>query len=202
MPPVTVSYRGIAACKVFMVRYLTAAFKAYEKEAVLFTDGTLKIEFSKTPAVTSIYSWVERDLPAVLIGAVTATYEERTFSKNLMLDTSNDPASDRVYYGGDLNIDMPIHVRATTLLELDNLADTVSILLAGKEAKDYFSFQDIKIVSPPKVSAPHSVAEPDTDYNIYDIEISITLRATWLKWEEVGDRLSDIIVDFDTVFTA
>ena len=198
MPPVTMSYRGLAACKVFMTRYLTAAFKAYEKDAVLFTDGTVKIEFSRTPIVTSIYSWVERDMPAVLIGAVTATYEERTFSKNLLLDASIDAVSTVTYYGGDLNIDMPIHVRATTLFELDNLADTVSILLAGKEAKDYFLKQDIKIISPPKVGSPRSVAEPDTDFNIYDIEIGIVLRSTWLKWEEVGDRLLEIIVDFDT----
>jgi hypothetical protein len=199
MPPVvTLNYVGLYRTKYFVARYLTSVLKANEKGLLLFTDGTNKIEFSRTPVVSSVQSWVSRDIPAVLIGPTSATYLDRTFAKNLLKDDAAlDDTKTKVYYGGDLDIEMTLFARAVSLVETDNLTDVVSIFFSKKEAKDYFLMQDIKIPKPPRVGPTRELLEPALDYPLYETPIELTFRATWVEWTEIGDRLIDIIVNID-----
>jgi hypothetical protein len=198
MPLVNITFSAINRVKYFVTRYLNIIFTANKKGMLLFTDGTEKIEFSKFPYVGSMHGWVSRDIPAILIGPTTATYVERSFSSNLLKNAAAlDVTDTRVYRGGDLDLDMSVYVRCSTLIELDRLVDTVCIVMAKKEAKDYFILQDIKLPKPPRAGASTEVNEPSIDYPLYETPIELTFRATWVEWTEIGDRLIDIIVDID-----
>ena len=193
----TINYYGLNRVKYWVSRYLNTIFLAQKKGAVTFMDGANKIEFSKPPMVANVYSWVSRDMPAVIIGPTTAVYEERSFTKNSIHDASLDDTATQSFYGGDIDIQMTLYIRATTTIEADLLTDTVSIFFSKADAKDYFMRQDIKIAKPPAVGAMSAVPEPDTDFSFYEVPVELSLHSTWIEWVEAEERLIDIIVDIE-----
>lgn len=192
---ITMHYRGVRFVKDYITKFLRSVFLAYEKEAILFTDGTKKIVFSNTPYVTSEDSWVSRpELPAVLIGSMNATFQERTITKNLLVSPGEVVAGYN-FEGGDIDISASLMCLSRTTHERDNLSDIVSIFLSRPEAKDYFLDQDIKIVSPPAMSGEGKVFEPAVDYPVYTSNLSWELAASWEQWNDTEDTLANIIVD-------
>jgi len=197
MAPIRMQYRAVEFVKSYLVRYISSVFKANAKGSLLFTDGTNEIKFSRVPYAIKEASWTARETPAILIGSATASFVERTFAENEILDQSNDINGQYRYYGGDIDIDVELSVRASNKEERDNIVDILCIYLTHPAAKEYFLRQDIKLPEPPTISGETEINEPAIEYPIYATTVMMKLHSSWLEWEPLEVRLIDIISDID-----
>lgn len=195
---ITVFYRGVDFIKNYVVRYLNSAFLANAKGALIFTDGVTNMEFSKTPMVIKSNSWTSRELPAVLVGTASGGFGYRTFSKDRLLDESFDDTGTARIVGGDIDLNIDLSIRATTIPERDRLVDTVCYLMSHPDAKDYFAQHGISLPSAPTIGGEYALGSPDStdDFPIYATSVGLTLHSGWQSKETLETRLLDIIVDF------
>lgn len=200
MAQITMQYRAIEFIKSYLVRYISAVFKANEKGAINFTDGTNKITFSRTPYAIKEASWTARETPAILVGTAGASFTERTFAENKLYDESFETDGQYRYFGGDIDLDVELSVRANTKEERDNIVDILCIFLTHPAAKEYFLKQDIKLPEPPVVSGETEVMEPNVEYPIYASSIGMKLHSGWIEWETLEARTIDIIADIAMEF--
>lgn len=201
MAPIRMQYRAVEFVKSFLVRYISSVFKANEKGRVLFTDGTNEIKFSRTPFAIKEASWSARETPAIIVGSASARYIERTFAENKLYDESDAIGGQYRYFGGDIDIDVELSVRAATKEERDNIVDILCIFLTHPAAKEYFLKQDIKLPEPPSVSGESEIHEPAIEYPIYATSVMMKLHSGWLEWEPLEERMIDIISEIDVEFT-
>lgn len=201
MPPIRMQYRSIEFVKSYLVRYISTVFKANAKGSVLFTDGTNEIKFSRVPYAIKEASWTARETPAIIIGAASARFIERTFAENRLYDESGETDGEYRYFGGDIDIDVELSVRAANKEERDNIVDILCIFLTHPAAKEYFLKQDIKLPEPPTVSGETEINEPAIEYPIYATTILMKLHSGWLEWEPLEERLIDIISEIDLELT-
>ena len=206
---VTTWYRGIRFVKDYIVKYLNYIFLANSKGALLFTDGTKKIEFSRVPEALKRASWEVRKLPCVLIGKATGGLKYITFSKDLLktdTDTTTASGSGMVNLystvGGDFDLNINLSVRATTIEERDNLVDVVGIYLSHPNTKDYFMNHYLVLPEAPRLVGEADIMEPGIDYPIYATDLNLRVMSRWQEYtaEELytlGNVIADIVAQFD-----
>jgi hypothetical protein len=189
-------YRGVRFAKDFMVQYLTSVFKAAERGSLLFTDGTKQIKFSNFPTIVKSYPIdARRNLPQIIIGEVNGGYIYKSIDKDHIYSSQDGEAEQYRTVGGDIELTVSISIRATTPEERDNLSDIVGIYLSHPDAKDYFGNHGIVIASGPSFSGEQIIAEPNTEFDIYHIGMSVQLVSCWRDTTDLEDRLIDIISD-------
>ena len=192
---ITSWYRGIRFVKDFMVKYLNYIFIAGERDAIVFTDGSKKIEFSSKPQAMKRASWDYRVLPVVLVGQATGGLEYVTFSNDLLgVSTPND-TDNKYCYGGNIDLTLSLDIRATTIEERDNLVDITAIYLAHPGAKEYFMRHDIKLPDAPKLGQEQDIKEPNLDFPIYSTSLTIRTITRWQDIVEFNYRLEELLVD-------
>lgn len=189
-------FRGVRFIKSFTVKFLRSIFYAEQKNALVFFDGTKEIEFSNPVHVEKAGGWDYRNLPAVLVGAARGTFVP-SLNKDLINDPDVDAARQVTEFGSDIDLSLSIEVLATSLEERDNLLDIVSIYLSHPDAKDYFLKQNIRFKAGVTISEGGTRHQPDIQQPVYYSTVDVDLATSWRAEEEVGSRLSDIIVDID-----
>jgi len=209
--PLQMYYRGSRFIKNYLITYLKATFYAAEKGQLLLTDGTKRIEFTDLTNkstygvwVGGTLSWNEQYVPAVLISESRVTFTPLSFSKEFIGDVDDEVAAGDQWrhYGGDITVALNIAVRARTIIEKDNLVDTVCLYLVHPDAKEFFGQHNVVIPRHPSVSGESTVSAPGIDFPLYTSSISFELMGQWDYREEVaGPRLNaivaDIVADFD-----
>ena len=193
--PVTY-YRGVRFLKSFTVKFLRSIFIAAEKGALVFTDGTKEISFSRPVEVQKAGSWDYRNIPAVLIGATRGTFIPY-LNKDLVNAPDEDATRQVTEFGGDIDLSLSIEVLATTIEERDNLLDIVSIYLSHPDAKDYFLQQNLRFKAGVSISEGGVRHQPDIQQPIYYSTVDVDISTSWRAEEEIGSRLADIIVTID-----
>ncbi|MFA5132669.1 MAG: hypothetical protein WC444_05105 [Candidatus Paceibacterota bacterium] len=196
----TMVYRGIEFIREYVALYLKAAFMANTKGAVIFTDGTNKITFSREPHVSVAQEWVEREIPSVLIGSPSGEFGLRTFANDLLRNDDNTEGTGSAYKytGGDIELTHEIVIRSKTAAERDRLVDTVCLLLSHPDARAFFGKQNIAVPKPPSIGGYREINEPTIDYPIYEGTLSFYTCGYWQDKEELGEKLLDIIVEVIT----
>jgi hypothetical protein len=199
--PIRMQYRAIEFVKSHIVRYISGVFRANAKGALLFTDGTNEIKFSRAPYAVKEASWVARETPAILICGATGSFVERSIAKNKLYGEEADPAGQYRYEGGDIDLDIELSVRANTKEERDNIVDILGIFLANRAAKTYFEKQDIKLPEPPRIGGESEIMEPNVEYPIYATAVSVAIHSSWLEWEPLEARIIDVIAEYTMELT-
>jgi hypothetical protein len=198
--PIQTYYRNGRFIKSYLIRYLTGIFLAAEKEQIILTDGTKKIEFSATPKVESILSWNERNLPAVLIGPARITMKSLSTTKELKFDARAGDDEQFTWWGGDVEVSLDLLARARTIVERDNIVDIVLLYLSIPSAKDFFRQQAIVMNALPTASGESAPRIPNIDFPIYQTSIGITLTGVWEYREAISHyRLNNVIADITAV---
>jgi len=192
-------FRGIRFIKGYLIKYLQAVFYAAEKGQLILTDGTKKIEFSRSVWVGSGLSWEEQNLPAVLIGGGRAEFPPLSISKSLTDITDDEIVVDDSWrhYGGHIIVNLDLSIRAKTIVERDNLSDITCLYLSHPDAKDFFGQQNIVIHSHPTVGGDANEPLPKIDLPpVYISNLSFGLTGQWDYREEITEaRLETIVVD-------
>jgi hypothetical protein len=199
-------YRGIRFVKDFLVQYYNYIFLANQKGAIVFTDGTKEIKFSRTPVAIKRASWVARELPSILIGKAGGGLNYISFTKDLLqtetdtLPPSGYAATSYDSYGGDFDLTIGLSIRASSVEERDNLVDIVGIYTAHPDTKDYFMNQYLVLPEAPKLGGESEIHEPGIDHPIYAAEMSVRVMSRWqeFKSEEnytLGDVVADIVAE-------
>lgn len=205
-------YRAGRFIKGYLIKYLQSVFYAAEKEQIILTDGTKRIEFTdidNKPTygvwVGGSLSWTEQYIPAVLIREGSVQYKPLSFSKDLT-DVTDDEVADGdqwKHYGGDIEVKLGLSARARTIVEKDNLVDIVCLYLSHPDAKDFFNQHDIVLPTPPSVGGESQISQPQSlDFPLYVSDISLTLTGQWDYRENVeGPRLNAIVASITTEFS-
>ena len=188
-------YRGIRFVKDFMVKYFNVIFTAGERDALIFTDGIKKIKFSRRPEAAKRASWSYRVLPAILIGQASGGFEYLSFTNDLLRSGRGTSAESSQMYGGNIDLELSLDVRARTMEERDNLVDLVGIYLSHPGAKNFFMRHDIKLPEAPRLGSESEIKEPNIDYPIYSTTLSIRTITRWQTISEVDYRLEQLLVD-------
>lgn len=189
-------YRGVRYAKDFLVQYLNYIFLAHEKEYIVFTDGTKKLQFSRTPQVIKRQSWTYRDMPALLVGKASGNMNYVTFSKDRLKAADPDDTTPTRYVGGDFDLNLGVSVRARTTEERDNILDAACIYLSHPTAKDYFMRHYLVLPEPPRFTGESEIREPTIDYPIYASDFNIRIMSRWEDDEELtAQKLQEIIVN-------
>jgi len=201
-------YRGIRFVKDFLVQYYNYIFLANQKGAIVFTDGSKEIKFSRTPVAIKRASWVARDLPAVLVGKATGGLQYVTFSKDLLkvdvvpVPPDGDEATVYSSYGGNFDLNINLSIRASSVEERDNLVDITGIYTAHPDTKDYFLNQYLVLPEAPKLGGESEIHEPGIDHPIYAAEMSVRIMSRWQEFKypqnyTVGDVIANITMEAD-----
>jgi hypothetical protein len=199
--PITMWYRGIRFVKDFLVQYYNYIFMANQKGALLFTDGTKEIKFSRTPVAIKRASWDARNLPAVLVGKASGGMQYVTFSKDLLktdvaYSTDGSQATTYNSYGGNFDLNINLSIRATTIEERDNLVDIVGIYASHPDTKDYFMNQYLILPEAPKLAGESDIQEPGIDHPIYATELSVRVQTRWQEFKtQENYTLNNVIAD-------
>lgn len=201
----TMRYRGIEFVRYYLGKFIKTAFYAYNKGDLIFYDGTNKISFSRMPDVVLIDNWEQEKLPSVLVSEPTGEFEYRSFTKDLVRDQTNEDLEEGEtgyrFWGGDINLSTDLVVRATSPVERDRMMDTVALLIAHPNAKDYLEQHDIKLSAPPSIGGYTKVPSPDVDPPVYEGRVTVRTQSGWQDKEELEPTLLDIIVDLEAVIT-
>jgi hypothetical protein len=196
-------FRGVWFAKDYTIKYLNFLFMANQKGQIVFTDGTREIKFSSTPQAIKRASWEPRVLPAVLIGKASGGLEYITFSKDILksdhiLNDDGVTVDNYTTVGGNFDISLQLHLRATTIEERDNLVDVTGIYLAHPDTKDYFQRQYLLLPEAPKLGSEAEISEPHIDHPIYETTMNLRIMSRWQEWsKEKQDRLLSIISNIE-----
>lgn len=203
-------YRGSRFIKGYLIKYLKAVFYAADKGEILLTDGTKRIEFTgidNKPTygvwVGGALSWTEQYIPSVLISESRVTFSALSFAKDFTGAIDDEIEEDDQYRhsGGDIEVSLNLSVRARTIVEKDNLVDTVCLYLAHPDAKDFFGNHNIVIPRPPNASGETVINSPNIDFPLYSASISFDLIGQWDYREQVSSaRLRSIVADIVASF--
>jgi len=197
-------YRGVWFAKDYLVRYLNYLFMANQKGQIIFTDGTREIKFSSTPQAIKRASWTPRVLPAILIGKASGGLSYVTFSKDKLKSDqilNDDGVTVDTYatVGGNFDVSIQLHIRATTVEERDNLVDITAIYLAHPDTKDYFQNQYLLLPEAPKLGSESDVSETGIDHPIFETTMNIRIISRWQEWsKDENDRLLNVITAIET----
>ena len=194
--PIQTYFRATYFAQKYVQQWLKAIFYAAEKEQIVLTDGTKKIEFSNTPYVSQADSWDEQQLPAALIANTTGRVSSLSISKDFTGNVDDEITTDDQYrhVGGDIIIDMSLSIKARNIPECDKLADIVGLHLAHPDAKDFLGQHNIVVETLPSIGT-RTRNRQQGDFDIYSRSISYGLRGQWDYRSSVeGARLSDIVV--------
>jgi hypothetical protein len=201
MPPVRMFYRGTRFVKKYFRQYLRTLFFSWDKGQVLLTDGTKAISWGTkngknvVPHVIQKGSWTTENMPGILVGDISGGIIERTFTKNLLKDESNENGGQYRYHGADMMFTLSFACRGWTVVEADNLADTALVWLSHHDTKDFFQQQAIKTISPPTINGSSEVYEPGVDHPMYEVNMSMDFESQWNVKTSLERRLLDIVVE-------
>jgi hypothetical protein len=197
---ITTYYRGVAFIKDFFVKYLNSIFIAANKGALVLTDGTTKIDFSNVPYVIKRASWDYRNLPAVLVGAMSGNYKYLSIAKDFIYEgdyADDDDALQYKFYGGDIHLSLAIEVWATTIEERDRLVDITCLYLAHPDAKDYFAKHSIALETPPAIRGERDEMRPNIDYPMYVTSLSMATVSEWRIKTPVDEPLEEVVTNIE-----